>query len=125
LDVLSAGSRHEQILDRPTALHLFSDWLPFRHLALAWLAERKTAGPDPLIDRLAAWDLSAASRDLAEWTAGAQPSAEVVGPGLLLGVLTQMELEDEVMLSSVAKQLCAAYLDQGAELRPPYFDLVA
>src|SRR6266536_1583098 len=51
LDVLSAGSRHEQILDRPTALHLFSDWLAFRHLALAWLAERKTAGPDPLIDR--------------------------------------------------------------------------
>jgi hypothetical protein len=125
LDVLSASSRHEQILDRPTALHLFSDWLPFRHLALAWLAERKTAGPDPLLDRLAAWDLGRAKRDLAEWTAGAQPSAEVVGPGLLLGVLTQMELNDEVMLSSVAKHLCAAYLDQGAELRPPYFDLVA
>jgi len=125
LDVLSASSRQEQILDRPTALHLFSDWLPFRRLALAWLAERKTARPDFLLDRLAAWDLSAATRDLAEWTAGAQQSVEVVGPGLLLGVLTRTELEDQVVLRSVAKQLSAAYLDQGAELRPPYFDLVA
>jgi hypothetical protein len=125
LDILSASRRQEQILDRPTALHLFSDWLPFRRLALAWLAERKTAGSDPLLDRLAAWDLDAASRDLAEWTAGAQQSAEAVGPGLLLGTLTPMELEDEVALRSVGKQLCAAYLPQGAELRPPYFDLVA
>jgi hypothetical protein len=125
LDVLSASRRQEQILARPTALHLFSDWLPFRRLALAWLAERKTAASDPLLDRLAAWDLDSASRDLAEWTASAQPSAEVVGPGLLLGALTPRELEDEVALRSVARQLGATYLNQGAELRPPYFDLVA
>jgi hypothetical protein len=125
LDILSASRRQEQILDRPTALHLFSDWLPLRRLALAWLAERKTAGPHPLLDRLAGWDLDAASRDLAEWTAGAQPSAEAVGPGLLLGTLTLAELKHEVALRSVAKQLCAAYLDQETELRPPYFDLVA
>ena len=125
LDILSASRRQEQILDRPTALHLFSDWLPLRRLALAWLAERKTAESDPLLDRLAVWDLDAASRDLAEWTAGAQQSAEAVGPGLLLGTLTLIELEDEVALRSVAKQLCAAYLPQGAELCPPYFDLVA
>jgi hypothetical protein len=125
LDVLSASRRQEQILARPTALHLLSDWLPFRRLALARLAECKTAGSGPLLDRLAAWDLDAATRDLAEWTAGAQQSAEVVGPGLLLGTLTPTELEDEVALRSVAKQLCAAYLEQGAELRPPYFDLVA
>jgi hypothetical protein len=125
LDILSTSRRQEQILARPTALHLFSDWLPFRRLALAWLAERKTAASDPLLDRLADWDLVAASRDLAEWTAGAQPSAEVVGPGLLLGALTARELEDEVALRSVAKQLGVAYLDQGAELRPPYFDLLA
>ena len=125
LDVLSASRRQEQILARPTALHLFSDWLPFRRLALAWLAERKTAGSDPLLDRLAAWDPDTATRDLAEWTAGVQQSAEIVGPGLLVGALTPTELEDEVALRSVVKQLCAAYLDQGAELRPPYFDLVA
>jgi hypothetical protein len=125
LDILSASRRQEQILTRPTALHLFSDWLPFRRLALAWLAERKTAASDPLLDRLAAWDLNSASRDLVEWTVGAQPSAEVVGPGLLLGALTPRELQDEAALRSVAKQLGAAYLDQGAELRPPYFDLVA
>jgi hypothetical protein len=50
---------------------------------------------------------------------------ELVGPGLRLGALTPTELEDEVMLRSVAKQLCVAYLDQGADLRPPYFDLLA
>ena len=125
LDVLSASRRQEQILARPTALHLFSDWLPFRRLALAWLAERKTAGSGPFLDRLAAWDPETATRDLAEWTAGAQQSAEAVGPGLLLGTLTPMELENEVALRSVVKQLGAAYLEQDAELRPPYFDLVA
>jgi hypothetical protein len=49
LDISSATRRHDELLARETALHLFSDQLPFRRLALAWLAERKTAGPSALM----------------------------------------------------------------------------
>jgi hypothetical protein len=123
LDLLSASRRQEQILDRPTALHLFSDRLPFRRMSLAWLAEHKTDGPSPFLDRLAAWDADQAIADLAEWAGGAPRSGEPLGRGLLLGSLTRTELEDEVVMQGVAKLLCAAYLDQGQDLRPPYFDL--
>jgi len=125
LDLLSAGRRQEQILGRPTALHLFSDWLPFRRMSLAWLAEHKTDGPSPFLERLAAWGLDQAVADLTDWAAGAPRSGEPLGPGLLLGSLTRSELEDEVTMNGVAKLLGAAYLDQGQDLRPPYFDLAA
>jgi hypothetical protein len=125
LDLLSASRRQEQILDRPTALHLFSDWLPFRRMSLAWLAEHKTDGLSPFLERLAAWDLDRAIADLADWAAGTPRSGEPLGPGLLLGSLTRSELEDEVTMQGVAKLLCAAYIDQGQDLRPPYFDLAA
>lgn len=123
LDLLSASRRQEQLLDRPTALHLFSDWLPFRRMSLAWLAEHKTDGPGPFLERLAAWNLDRAIADLADWAAGAPRSGEPLGPGVLLGSLTRAELEDEVTMQGVAKLLCGAYIDQGQDLRPPYFDL--
>ena len=64
LDVLSAARRHDDILGRPTALHLFSDQLPFRRLAGAWLAEGKTDGSGLLLDRLQGWTLEQAIGDL-------------------------------------------------------------
>jgi hypothetical protein len=122
LDILSAARRHDDLLGRSTALHLFSSVLPFRRWAEAWLAEQKTLEPDPLFDELAAWDLDAATETLRDW-AGNIPSGEVVGEGLLLGQISAEELDEEASLHSYARLLAAAYVDQDAHLRPPYFDL--
>lgn len=122
LDILSAAHRHDDLLGRPTALHLFSSSLPFRRWAEAWLAERKTLPPDPLFDVLAGWDLTSATATLKEW-AGVEPSGERIGEGLLLGQVTEDELEEPHQLLPYARLLAAAYLPQDAGLRPPYFDL--
>ena len=122
LDIISAAHRHDDLLERSTALHLFSSAFPFRRWAEAWLAERKTLPPDPLIDELIGWDLDRALKDLRSW-AGDSPRGELIGEGLLLGQVTQAELENDDDLLPYARMLAAAYLGQDAGLRPPYFDL--
>jgi hypothetical protein len=123
LDILSAAHRHDDLLERPTALHLFSGAFPFRRWTEAWLAEQKTLAPNPLFDELTGWDLDSALRSLRTW-AGESPGGELVGEGLLLGQLAQPELDDESQLLSVARLLAAAYLDQETVLHPPYFDVM-
>jgi hypothetical protein len=122
LDIVSAAHRHDDLLGRPTALHLFSSTLPFRRWAEAWLAEQKTVAPDPIFDELAGWDLDAAIAALRSW-AGTSSGGEVVGEGLLLGQISAAELSDDDAVGSYARLLAAAYLDQDTALRPPYFDL--
>lgn len=123
LDILSAARRHDELLDRPSVVHLFSARLPFRRLALAWLDERKTAGDRSLIARLRSWDMVSAQRDLRNWTGGAAPAGETVGAGLRLGVLGADELADGATPHSIARLLAASYLDLGPDLRSPYFDV--
>jgi hypothetical protein len=122
LAITSAKRRQEEMLGRPTALHLFSDELPFRRLANAWLAEQKTGGDTSRIDSFANWTTEAAIDSLRSWT-GSTSAGEVVGSGLLLGRLSEAELCDAAALASIAKQLAAAYLDQSGDFRAPYFDL--
>jgi hypothetical protein len=125
LDVSAAARMHDELLGRSTALHLFSDLLPFRRWATGWLAEQKTSdsGHD-LLTAFEAWDIEQAVSTLREWCdpLDAAPR-ESLGNGLLLGRLAGNELEDPVLLLKVARQLGASYLDQTGALRPPYFDL--
>ena len=122
LAIASAKRRHEEMLARPTALHLFSDELPFRRIASAWLAELKTGGDAVRIDSLATWTTETAVASLQSW-AGTNLTGEVMGSGLLLGRLNRPELRDSDTLMSVAKQLVTGYVDQLGDFRAPYFDL--
>src|SRR5438045_4553762 len=111
LAIASAKRRHEEMAGRPTALHLFSDELPFRRLACAWLAEQKTGGDTSRIDRFATWTTETGV-DAIRASTGRSAVGEIVGSGLLLGRFTGPELADPATLASIAKQLAAAYLDQ-------------
>ncbi|MCY3861727.1 MAG: BrxE family protein [bacterium] len=126
VDVLSARRRHAQALSgRRTALHLFSDELPFNRWAAAWLAEQKTAPEvDPLFGELASWDLAVAGTRLSEW-AGVDVVGEPIGDGLLLGRLSRPDLEDEFARTSVAARLSAAYAGMEDPFKAPYFDVAA
>jgi len=124
LDIASASRRHDDALGRSTAAHLFSDQLPFRRKALAWLADQKTADrPGHLLDQLEEWDEVAVIESLHGW-ASRDVSGEVVGGGLLLGSLSERESHEPDIVRSVGRQLAAAYLNLDATFRAPYFDLV-
>jgi hypothetical protein len=125
LDVSTAARMHDELLGRSTALHLFSDLLPFRRWAAGWLAEQKTsdAGND-LLGTYEAWTVGEAVSALRDWCEPVDRApGESLGNGLLLGRLTSNELDDTALLLQVARQLGGAYLDQTGDLRPPYFDL--
>jgi hypothetical protein len=61
------------MLGRPTALHLFSDELPFRRLATAWLAEQKAGGDTSRIESFASWTTETSVDSLRSWTAQMRP----------------------------------------------------
>jgi hypothetical protein len=126
LDVSAAARLHDELLGRATALHLFSDGLPFRRWTLGWLAEQKTAddGRD-LLTSLESWNEDQLMSNLGEWCGLMEPRpGEPLGNGILLGQLEARELDEAGMLMTIARYLCRSYLDQPEDLRPPYFDLV-
>lgn len=124
LDMLSARRRHDDALARRSnALHLFSDGLPFRRQASAWLSEQKTAPvPDPLFDELAGWDISSAEASLCPVGVDIG-STQALADGLRLGHLDRSDLDDDAEMASVARRLSAAYTELGATFKAPYFDL--
>lgn len=125
LDILLAARRHDEALGgRRTALHLFSDELPFRRWANAWLSEQKTiVSPDPLLDAIAAWDLETAIETIMEW-AGPPSDAEEVAGGLLLGQRRSEDVSDPDALIDMARHLTRSYVPVNGSFRAPYFDLV-
>jgi hypothetical protein len=125
LDMAAATRMHNELLGRSTALHLFSDLLPFRRWTISWLAEQKTSEEiDPLLSLLEAWTAETAAESVRAWSGQSQvPRGEPLGDGLLVGRITAIELADASTLIGAAQVLAAAYLDQTGPLRPPYFDL--
>ena len=124
LDILSARRRHDDALSgRSTALHLFSDGLPFRRWASAWLSEQKTASAaHPLFDELAGWDTAVGEASLRE-QAGEPEPGQPLADGLRLGQLSRSDLDDDASLASIARRLTSAYTGLGEVFRAPYFDL--
>jgi hypothetical protein len=125
LDVSAAARMHEELLGRSTALHLFSELLPFRRWATSWLAEQKTTdiGSD-LLATLEALTADEAVATINDFCGGIEPPrGETLGNGLLLGRLSSTDLDDSATLLHAARLLGASYLDQTGALRPPYFDL--
>ena len=125
LDVSAAARMHDELLGRSTALHMFSDSLPFRRWATGWLAEQKTTEAiSDLLITLETWTPDQAVTALRDWCGPVQPpQGEALGNGLLLGRLSGTDLDDPAILLQTARMLCMSYLGQAGTLRPPYFDL--
>jgi hypothetical protein len=125
LDVSAAARMHDELLGRSTALHLFSDGLPFRRWAGGWLGEQKTTtGAADLLTTFETWGADQAISTLRAWAGGIDsPQGENLGNGLFLGRVSSADLEDQGVLLRTARLLCVSYLDQTDALRPPYFDL--
>ncbi|HUP73017.1 MAG TPA: BrxE family protein [Acidimicrobiales bacterium] len=123
LVVLSAARRHRQVLERPNAVHLFSDRLHFYRWTTAWIAEQKTGVVDQLIDELEAWtDADVASAALADWVGVPPPSAETVAGALNLGRIPASDLDDPERVLILARSMAACYVTM-SEFSPPYVNV--
>ncbi len=122
--VLSASAYHAEAFARRDALHLFSDELPAKGVALGWLRERKVEGEgDGLLTELRGWTRETCVDGLRRWAEIAPPAGELLGPLRRLGSVSRAELEEADRSAEIVRQLAAAYADDPAALRLPYFDL--
>lgn len=96
LDVAAATRMHRELLGRASALHLFSDLVPFGQWARGWLAEQKTvSGVSDLLADLAGWNEVDAVATLRDWCAPVDGNpGELLGNGLLLGRLRNVCVRD-------------------------------
>jgi hypothetical protein len=115
----SARIRHDAALERPTAVHLFSDYLPFHRLLRSWLIERKLERDfEPLV-----WLPDASTEDL-RVRLGSAIRGDRRGSGMYVGDVPPDHLEDETALNELLPRLVGAYAGLGAEFVAPYMDLV-
>ncbi len=115
----SARIRHDMALQRPTAVHLFSDYLPFHGLLRAWLIERKLERDlEPL-----RW-LRETSVDELKAKLAPPADGEHRGDGLYLGDLPRESLDDDSPLETALGHLASAYAGLSQEFVAPYLDLV-
>jgi hypothetical protein len=124
LDVAAASQMHRELLGRSTALHLFSDLLPFRCWAIGWLAGQKTARePGSMLGTLQRWTEDDSTETLRFWCRAVEsPPAQPFGDGPLLGRLTTAELDDPATLQQVARLLHSQHYRQLHDLKLGRYD---
>ena len=82
LDIAAARNRHDEIIDRRNAVHLFSDNWPVRRWTSAWVAEQKTANPpDPFFEELETITAEEIADLLRQGRAGASVDQKAVRSG--------------------------------------------
>lgn len=118
LALLSAVRRHQQVLPRGNAVHLFSPHLPFARWTQAHVAELKSIGTSELVDELRSWTtVDQADLRLTEWIDAVTPEAE------MRSTVTVDELATPETRTGLLADLAARYLDQSGQLDIPYVDL--
>ena len=116
LDLASAANRHNDIIDRPNAVHLFSDRWPVRRWAAAWVAEQKTEDePSEIFDQLETATLDAIEDRL---RIDKKPRVESLGDALRVGAIDRLLLEDPDVVAVAVRTLAAAYVGLGAFAAP-------
>lgn len=108
LDLASAVNRHNDAIDRPNAVHLFSDRWPVRRWTAAWVAEQKTEDePSEIFELLETATLDAIEDHL---RTDKKPRVEALGGVLRAGTIERMSLEDPVAVAGAVRALAAAYV---------------
>jgi len=121
LDIAAAANRHNKIIDRRNAIHLFSDNWPVRRWTNAWVSEQKTASPpDDVFERLEAVSEKQISSSLAE----AKPApVSVHGPAVRIGTIEKGALEDPTSIAQSVAELAGAYAEMNKAFLVPYLEV--
>ena len=108
LDLASAANRHNDVIDRPNAVHLFSDRWPVRRWTAAWVAEQKTEDePSEIFELLETATLDGIEARL---RADRRPKVESLGVALRAGTIERPLLGDPVAVVDAVRTLAAAYV---------------
>lgn len=108
LDLASAVNRHNDAIDRPNAVHLFSDRWPVRRWTAAWVAEQKTEDePSEIFEQLETATLGVIEDRL---RADRQPRVEALDGVLRVGTIERTSLGDPVAVADAVRTLAAAYV---------------
>ena len=112
LDIAAAANRHNNVIDRSNAVHLFSDRWPVRRWTSAWVAEQKTeAEPSEIFELLESATIDALEDRL---RVNRNPKVESLGNALRVGTIERRLLEDPVEVTDAVQRLAAAYIGQEA-----------
>lgn len=118
LDLTAAANRHDEIIERRNAVHLFSDNWPVHRWTTAWVAEQKTASPpDPLFEELEALTPEAIAAELRT----GKP-VELTGQATRLGSVEPTSFRSPADLLSSVALLAAAYADMD-RFTVPYLEV--
>lgn len=121
LDLASAVNRHNDAIDRPSAVHLFSDRWPVRRWTAAWVAEQKTEDePSEIFELLETATLEAIEAHL---RADRTPRVEPLGDALRAGTIDRSLLGDSAAVADAVRTLAAAYVGREA-FAAPFLEVV-
>ena len=108
LDLASAVNRHNEAIDRPNAVHLFSDRWPVRRWTSAWVAEQKTEDePSAIFEQLETATLDTIEDRL---RADKKPRFKALGGALRVGTIERSLLGDPVVVADAVRTLAASYV---------------
>lgn len=119
LDIAAARNRHDEIIDRPNAIHLFSDNWPVRRWTSAWVAEQKTADPP---DAFFAELESTSEDELADWLRKSSAQHALTGSAVRIGTIDRALFADAELLAPSVALLTAVYADMG-QFTVPYLEV--
>ena len=121
LDLASATNRHDDVIDRANAVHLFSDRWPVRRWAAAWVAEQKTASqPDRLFEQLETVTLDQLEQSLRN---DGDARVEPVSGALRVGSIERSALTEPGAIGAAVRDLAKGYVGHESFI-VPYYEVV-
>lgn len=120
LDIAAARNRHDEIIERRNAVHLFSDNWPVRRWASAWLAEQKTQDPpDPFFQMLETISLE----DIAKTLRMPDLTTSIRGTAVRLGTIDRAAFDSPDDLAPSISLLAGAYTEM-VSFTVPYLEVI-
>jgi hypothetical protein len=122
LDIAAAVNRHNDIIDRPNAIHLFSDNWPVRRWTSAWVAEQKTTNPPAsFFEELE----TILSDDIFALMGRPTNSHEITGKAFRIGTISQRDLNSSLAVGPAVAGLAQAYASLETSFAVPYLEVTA
>ncbi len=120
LDIKAATVRHNDVIDRLNAVHLFSDNWHVRRWASAWVAEQKTAAaPDVLFEELEMMDVEQLVVGLGQPPEG----LDMTGRAVRVGSIGRRDFDSLAMVHAAVVELASVYVGLNSEFLVPYLEI--
>jgi hypothetical protein len=119
LDITAARNRHDEIIERRNAVHLFSDNWPVRRWTSAWVAAQKTEDPpDAFFEALE----TISAEEISQRLRGPELKTRISGTAVRLGTVDKSAFDAADALAPSVALLAAAYAEMDG-FTVPYLEV--